>query len=52
MEIQNIHLLKSFYDLEPQLEEFGEAVDKGLSSKNKSLPWLFSLTYHPQLNMP
>ena len=41
MEIQNIHLLKSFYDLEPQLEEFGEAVDKGLSSENKSLPCKF-----------
>ena len=41
MEIQNIHSLKSFYDLEPQLEEFGEAVDKGLSSENKSLPCKF-----------
>ena len=41
MDIQDIHLLKSFYDLEPQLEKFGEAVDKGLKSENKSLPSKF-----------
>ena len=41
MDIQENLLLKSFYDLEPQLEEFEEAIDKGLSSKNKSLPCKF-----------
>lgn len=41
MDIPDIHLLKSFYDLEPQLEKFGEAVDKGLNSENKSLPSKF-----------
>ncbi len=36
-----IDKLATFYDLEPEIEDFGEAVVKGLSSEHKTLPCKF-----------
>jgi dimethylhistidine N-methyltransferase len=41
MNSQLIDKLYAFYDLEPEIEDFGEAVLRGLSGKNKTLPCKF-----------
>jgi dimethylhistidine N-methyltransferase len=41
MNSQLFDKLESFYDLEPEIEDFGEAVLRGLSADNKTLPSKF-----------
>ncbi|NKB22128.1 MAG: L-histidine N(alpha)-methyltransferase [Alphaproteobacteria bacterium] len=41
MNSQLLDKLEAFYDLEPEIEDFGDAVLRGLSAENKTLPCKF-----------